>query len=381
MALPWLGIRGAAGYVTRRSYAGVVLADSANATFSRSTSRTYLTGATSIATANTNVLRYENRGDGNGSVPLYEDAATNTVSYSNLIGSWTPNGSNTGTSNATTSPDGTNNAGNVTKPSTPGTGPYLALNIGAIKEGCFSVWAKNNTGGTSTRLRFSFATGIALPITLTSGWARYDAYASFTGAANDYISFDHRADVPNTGDPAISVVTDYYVYGVQLEAARKFPSTLVPSNSGVATTGSADTETYSTSQYNAALLTAPWQFTFYPRWAPPTDVTDGDARWFWSFGDSSNGIYADTTSGVTTIVVKVGGAVKVQSSGFTCSRHQGVTVTVRPGSGILTLAGATTGNGSTTGTAFAFPAANLRKGGIYGGANEACARISMAVGV
>lgn len=378
MGLPFFG--GRRNFVPQVSYAGVTLADYTTGTFSRSSQATNLTSATTITVVGANVLRLEDRGDGNGPVAMFEGAATNLVAYSNLIGSWTLNGSNTGTSNATTSPDGTNNAGNVTKPSTPGTGPYLALNIGAITEGCISVWAKNNTGGTSTRLRFSFATGIALPITLTSGWARYDAYASFTGAANDYISFDHRADVPNTGDPAISVATDYYVYGVQLEAVSKFPSSLIPSNSGTSGARSADTLTLTTAQYNTAIQSVPWTFDFYPRFAN-TECTNGDQRWLFSFGGANDGIYVDTTGGNVTVVVVAGGSIVAQSGALTFSRQQKITVTVRPATGALTVSGATTGNGTVTGTPWTFANSTLRVGGILSANNEAFCRISQPVGV
>jgi Tc toxin complex TcA C-terminal TcB-binding domain/ABC toxin N-terminal region/Neuraminidase-like domain/Concanavalin A-like lectin/glucanases superfamily len=68
------------------------------------------------------------------------------------------------------------------------------------------------------------------------------------------------------------------------------------------------------------------------------------------FVDSNNRVYFDESA--ATIVARIGG-VDVTSAALTFSRHQEVTVTVsHQASGVvLTIAGATTGNGTTTGTA------------------------------
>lgn len=377
MSLPFFG--GGCEFAPQ-SLAGVPFVAFASGTFSRSSAGTYLTSASTIASAPNNVLRYENRGDGYGDVALFEPAGTNLCTYSHQLASWSQNANNNGYSNQATSPDGTANAGEVIKDATPFTGPYIAANIGGTKAGCISMWAKNNGGGTSTRLRFSFSSGIALPVTLTNTWTRYDAYSTFTGSASENFSFDHRANIPNTGDPAISVATDFYVYGVQLEAVNKFPSTLIINNTGASGTRSADVLTFTTAQYLSALRSAPFTYRFYPRFAH-TDTTAGDAYWHYSFGGSSDGIYVDSTGGNCTVIVKAGGAIKAQSSTLTFSRHQQIALTVRPGLGQLTVAGATTGNGTVTGSAFTFANAPLRVGGIYGASNEACARITPAVGV
>lgn len=363
----------------RVSYVGVPMVDlTSGGTFSRSSDKTVLTSATTVTTVSDNVRAFENRGDGNGSLLTLGGARTTLVGYSRDLASWGQNANNNGYSNAGTSPDGTGNAGRVVKNATPFTGPYLAANIGAVKAGVISLWAKNNGGGTSTRLRFSFGTGIALPITLTNTWTRYSLYATFTGAANDFLSFDHRANIPNAGDPAISVATDFFVYGVMLEANVKFAATTIASTSGTSTTLSADTLTYAGGQYVAAMLTVPWQVDFMPRYALGADLTTGDTFYLASYGDANNGVYIDDAGKVT---VKVGGATKVQSSAITCSKFQKLTVAVRPADGAIVVSGATSGNGTYTGTSYAFPASPLRIGGIYGGNGEAFGSFGTPVGI
>lgn len=379
MSLPFFG--GRRYSFVSQGLSGVTLATFANGTFSRSSNGTYLTSATTVAEASTNVLRLEDRGDGNGSVPLFEGARTNLAVYSSSLGSWTAGpATNSGTTNYGTSPLGTTTAARLVKSATGSFGPYSGANIGGTKAGTLSVWMTNNGGGTATRLRFSFASGIALPITIPSAWSRFSTYTTFTGAASDFISFDHRANIPNTGDPVINTAVDALVWGVQLEAVVTFPSSAIINNSGASATRSADTLTLTTAQYNAAMLDRPWRFDVYPYFSS-TDHQDGETYWLYSFGGANDGIYITKSGGNATVAVVTGGVVRVSSSTITWSRHQKLTVTVTPAAGQVTIAGATTGNGTQTGTAYTFPSSTLRVGGILSGTGEAFCRISQPVGV
>jgi hypothetical protein len=381
MKLPYYGGRKTAYVPSGNPYAGQTLATFASGTFSRSSDGTYLTSATDVAVATTNVLRSENRGDGYGAVPLFEGARTNLCIYSSDLGSWTVFTTNTGTTNFATSPLGTTTAARVQKPTTAGPGPYTAANIGGTKAGTLSVWVKNNGGATATRLRFSSTTGIALPITVSSTWVRWDAYRTFTGAASENISWEHRLDLPNTGNPSIGTGLDALAWGVQLEAVVTFPSSAIINNSGSSATRSADTLTLTTSQYNTTGLQAyPSLWYVYPCFAS-TDLVDGDSFTIASFGDANSRVRIRKASGSVTLDVLSGGSVVVSSSAITFSRHQQLAVTVRPAEGTIVTSGASTGNGTVTGTPWTFANSTLRIGGIVSSTGEAFSRIAQPVGV
>lgn len=383
MGLPFFGGRRGLYVPQGNPYAGQTLVVYASGTFSRSSSGTYLTSTTTVAEASTNVLRLEDRGDGNGSVALFEGARTNLCAYSDQLGLWTPfTADNVGYSAAGTSPLGTTTAGRARKQLGSAPGPYVAGTIGATKAGTLSLWAINNGSTQPTnRLRYSYTSGIGLTYTPGASWARYSTYATFTGTTPENISFDTRSNLPNTGDPSLGSIIDHLVWGVQLEAVVTFPSSVIINNSGASATRSADTLSLTTAQYNtAALLTLPWRFDTYPYFAT-SDLIDGDEFWLFSFGGSTSGIRIRRASGNTRVEVLDGGSVVVSSDPLTFSRHQKLTVTVRPAAGSVTVAGATAGNGTVVGTAWAFDSATLRVGGILSGTGEAFCRISQPVGV
>lgn len=377
----WAGMRPVRGGAVTRSYAGVTLATFSGGTFSRSSNGTYLTSATAVSEASTNTLRSENRGDGYGAIPLFEGARTNLVQYTDQLTSWVSIANNTGTSAYATSPLGTTTAGRVLKSLGPNTAPAIAINIGATKAGVLSFWAKDN-GSTqnSSRVRFSYTTGIAVPYTPPTTWTRYDAYATFTGLASDYVSWDTRSNTPNTGDPGLGSTIDHLTWGVQLEAVVTFPSSVIINNSGASATRSADTLTLTTAQYNAALRSVPWQTYALPYFSD-TDLANGNEHWLYSFGDANSGVRIRKASGNTKVEVLSGGAVVVASSALTFSRHQRLSIVVNPASGGVTVSGATSGSGSASGSAYTFANSTLRVGGINGANNEAFCRISEPVGV
>ena len=381
MGIPFFGGRN--NFVPQSPYLGVTLATFANGTFSRSSSGRYLTSASTVATASDNVLRLENRGDGYGSIALLEGARTNALSYSRATGSWTQNAPNhTGTNDYGVAPDGTTTAGRALKQTTASWGPshqQIALSAGSSV--AFSFWMSSNGGtsaGNSFRLGVDYNNGIAVKSTIPVGWTYFTATGTTTNN-NPSTGLDHRANLPSTGDPAISTLTDVLLWGVQVETGVLFSSSTIAS-AGTPTTRSADVLTLTTAQYNAALRSVPWTTNVYPLFAN-TDTTAGDAYWLYSFGGSSDGIYLNNTGGNVTVIVKVGGSTALQSSTITFSKHQQLTITVRPAAGSLTVSGATSGNGTVIGSSFSFPSSTLRVGGILSANNEAFCRISQPVGV
>lgn len=383
MSLPFFG--GRRYSFVSQGLSGVTLATFANGTFSRSSNGTYLTSATTVSEASTNVLRLEDRGDGNGSVPLFEGARTNRIFYSSNVGTWSNGpGTNRGTTNYATSPLGTTTAARVEKDTTATYGPILIGSPPTSTRFAVSCWCADNvsSAGKSTRIGVYNAPGVSLAITIPASWGFFSVSGTTSASANSgaYPGFDHRVNYPTTGNPAITVACDFLLWGVQAEQGAWFPSSHIINNSGAAATRSADTLTLTTAQYNAAMLDRPWKFDVYPYFSS-TDHQDGETYWLYSFGGASDGIYLTKSGGNATVAVVTGGVVRVSSATITWSRHQKLTVTVTPAAGQVTVAGATTGDGTQTGTAYTFPSSTLRVGGILSGTGEAFCRISQPVGV
>lgn len=147
-------------------------------------------------------------------------------------------------------------------------------------------------------------------------------------------------------------------------------STLVQSTVGIlgsSVTRPADSLTYAVGDWNTALATG----SFSVEWCPNTDsgginsVID-----LLSFGGASDRIGISNTDAV--IVIQAG-ATMVSTSPITYSRDQVITFTFRPASGQVVVAGASTGNGTYTGTAWTMPTAvTLRVGGRVGSTAECC---------
>lgn len=76
-----------------------------------------------------------------------------------------------------------------------------------------------------------------------------------------------------------------------------------------------------------------------------------------------------------------GGSVVTASSALTFSAHPQLVLTVVPSTGALTVAGATTGNGTASGTPFTFTEDTLRVGGVLSATSEAFGRITQPVSV
>lgn len=382
MKLPFFGGRHGVYVPSGNPYAGQVVAVFANGTFSRSSDGTYLTDAEAISVATSNVLRSENRGDGYGAIPLFEGARTNLCQYTNNIASWVTIANNLGYDAAGTSPLGTTTAGRILKNLGSNTAPAVAINIGGTKAGTLSLWAKDNgSSQPACRLRFSASTGIAIPYTPGATWVRYDAYDTFTGLANDFISFDTRANTPNAGNPALGATIDHLVWGVQLEAVVTFPSSVIINNTGSSATRSADTLTLSTAQYTAAAIQSfPTRWAVYPYFAS-SDLADGDSFTIASFGDANSQLRIRKASGSVKAEVVSGGSVVAASDALTFSRHQQLLITTRPAEGKIVTAGATTGDGTGVGTAWTFANSTMRVGGILSSTGEAFCRIAQPVGV
>lgn len=173
---------------------------------------------------------------------------------------------------------------------------------------------------------------------------------------------------PHSGAGTATVGNDIYVWGVNMSNVTVSASTVTVTSANV--TRVADSLTYASGSWNTALATNP----FTIEWCPNTDSGGLNAVVdLLSYGSVSDRL---SVSNVDTVQVIQAGVIMVASSAITYSRDQVLTFTFRPAAGQVVVAGATTGNGTYSGTAWTMPTAvTLRVGGRVGSTAECCGGI------
>jgi hypothetical protein len=375
-------IPGRTGSVTKQS---TFISNTAGS-FTRSSAGSFRTGATSVSLAATDVLRFQNLGDGNGANAFYEGSRVNINPYSHSVGSWVQNApNNIGQNNIGTAPDGTVTAGRVFKTGAGSFGPGIAMNGGITPGWCLSAWVIDNggTAGNSARLRFSYSQGMAIRFTIPAIWTYLKAIEPTVMAnPNDFMNFDQRVNVPKASpppDPVINTTTDILTWGCQLEVACMFPSSTIITT-GLAGTRAADTKLLTTAQYSSKVLTDPSQGYVIPEW-DSTNLVNGNELWLYSFGGSNSGVRFRKSSGDLKLECVDGGAVQVASNALTLSANQRINYIIDPADGQITVSNATAGNGTVTGSSWAFDSATCRIAGVVSGTSELFGAISDLVSV
>lgn len=337
-------------------------------TFSRSSSATYMTGAASLATALSNALRFEDRGDGNGPLVLLEGARTNLFDHRR------PNNFSNKNAVVINALAGTSLLDGRTQDtvdfglSAPNhqifdiTGRTTVLNNFYTH----ALWIKKVSGSNSNTL--------LLAQTNTQG-AGFDISFTFNDTAWHYLSA--------TGDYGAAraigqlardntVETKTLIWDAHQFEQRKFPSSYVDV-SGSSASAVADVLTFASGAYPSRLVSGRWKFHWYPYFA--NDEVDSDVVLL-SFGGASDELrYVSSTD---KLEVFTSGVSRGASSALTFSRHQKITITLDWPARKMTIAGATTGDGDTTLTSTDEWPDNvtLRIGGRQGSAQEAFGRYS-----
>lgn len=313
--------------------------------FTRTTSGSYYNGTTSsIAWSVPNVLRFENRGDGYGSLALLEGSRTNQVlqPFDLSNGTWTKV-STTATGSLATSPDGGSNASllnftNVALARATRTYSGVANNISAS----LTVFIKSS-GSSATDFRFAPITKanarISSSITATPDWNRVEfTYNNASGTAAQTVT----PDLVN-GDSALARSAFYY--GVQWEHNVSFPSSFISGGNAASTRG-ADILSFSSGTYPLAIVGSGNVYVdLYPYFASTEISSSGHTVWgtddlnFVSFSSSASVAQVNLTSN--------GVSVFTQSVSF--SRHQKLTLGFISNNiswHSASISGFTTGNGS-----------------------------------
>jgi hypothetical protein len=254
-------------------------------------------------------LTYQNGGGGCPSL-LLEPQSTNLVVQSNDMTTWT-NGGGTMTKNATTSPDGTNNALSFNNTSDCST--FVAASNGVyswslfVKQGTSASAAidmsDGATGDVYTNFVFatktfsgtsqsgSWSTPSASYIDLGNGWYRI----TLTATKNAGSSIGHKIIASGSGYT--------YVYGAQLEASS-YPTSYIPT-----TTASATRVADACGKTGISSLIGQTEGTLY--YELQRNNTDNDSRLQISDGSTNNWFFVSIESGlVPRLYCVVGGTLQ-----------------------------------------------------------------------
>lgn len=204
----------------------------------------------------------------------------------------------------------------------------------------------SSTSGTVEVGANVYGDGVIKTLAFGAGWARVSDVVLGAGAQpGKYLTLGNSS-------------TGYWVWGAQMERAVMFPSQLIETAGGV-TARPADNAKIAHASVPAAMRSGSFRVTIKPRRASAqtNDTTTGTLFAFGSGTD--NRIYIDSSN---RVVVRQGGATKVQSGALTWSNDQAITITFDAAAGSVTVSGATTGNGTTTDTTWTMPTGDVQVG-------------------
>jgi phage tail P2-like protein len=219
--------------------------------------------------------------------------------------------------------------------------------------GSLSLWFRRTSGDTSDvrlRLRNKAGAFVNLDLPPPSSWTRLVHSIADLGAGSS--SQFHSVLFAGTGR---TIVGEFW--GYQIENAA-FASQLILS-AGSATTRAVDDASVASASVPAAMRSGSFEIVVTPRRAS-TEAADTATETLLAYGAGTDDrIYI---SGSNEIVVRQGGANAVTTGALTWSADQAITLTFDASAGSVTVAGATTGDGTTTDTSWTMPAGDVQVG-------------------
>lgn len=374
-SLPWEGDGGGGALGLNLATGG---------TFTRSTEGSYLTGAPTdgtaafLAWAGVDVRRIENRGDGLGPMLLMEGSRTNLLLQSRAldnVGGWSA-GTGTITADACPGPDGTVVADRTVAAS----GSYCADQprvSGVGTQVSATQWARRvtGTGNGKPGIANGDATATAsIATALTTTYQRLELQINTLLRADfDFLACDGR----NTWGGAAQALD--YASDLQQVEVGYFQSSAIRTTAAAVTRG-ADALSYAVNQYPSSFLTRGFRFTFAAdATSTETAATAGAHMGLVAF-DANNYLLLLVSAGSIFLQLITQGSTRVSAGPITwVARGQLLTIECRPSTGQLVVAGATTGNGTTTGTVCSFDAGSMIIGARAAGVSPAFGRFGLNV--
>lgn len=327
-------------------------------TFTRSTEGAYLTGAATdgsssfLSWASSNTRRWEDRGDGSGSMLLLEGSSTNYITNSrNLAGTWTVVGGVT--TDYANGPDASAVADRCN----------IAANSAAAYQFYTPATATvthssyvRATSGTAFSRRSVVTAGLVVvagrfvETTVPTTWTRVQFSFSELSTDTCYTMVSdtrNYSGVGGTGTAASDCIWDLHQY-----ERLPFATSPIRTSGGSATRGS-DILTATMAGQPNFMINGGMSFDIAPIWSSAQGITHASDKTLFSYAeDDSERIFFVVSGGSIYIRVTSGGVTMVTSNALTFSAHQKLTVTVNGGAGTINVAGATTGNGTVTGTSW-----------------------------
>ena len=269
-----------------------------------------------------------------------EGARTNNATQSEAIadgsGNWAADhASTTVTANATTAPDGGSDAERIQVPS----GAFANyINSGAPAAGCWSAFlqAGPTSDGTHNFSRQdSNPTGTYAAGLLAAAWQRL-----VISATRQFSVLLDGRDCAAGGGVAAGA-RDAYVWGAQLESGT-FPSSPIRTFNASATRN-ADTGSFAPKSWDTRINNGVWQVRVCPEWAS-TEPAASEFMYIAQCG-AQGILYLFQNAGTMQVRMDRLGA-SILSQAITFSAGQQLTITVDWPASSVTVAGATTGNGT-----------------------------------
>lgn len=185
--------------------------------------------------------------------------------------------------------------------------------------------------------------------TLTATYSRM--YVSNNpGFSTVYAYFDF-ADRTAQGYGGALSPTDFISDMFQLEVGA-FPSSPIETTTAYVTRG-ADILTASVSDIPEWMVDGRWTFDVAPIFSSAEGIVHATDQCLFAYSDTdSERVFLVVSGGSLYLRVTSGGVTKVTSNALTFSAHQKLTVILDGVAGSISVSGATTGNGTVTGSAW-----------------------------